>query len=532
MTIATLSTSVQQCINNFAAALTRNKTLILQCLAFTFIWGLIAHGFMFANNILSWDSLGQMVEGTYPDYPKVRVGKVLVPVYNYLIKGFITIPWMVGLLSLLFIGLASFLIAKLFSLRSIFSLILLTGILTVNVTVIAINGTYISDIDANMFAMLCSVIAAYWWRKYKYGFLWGSLPLAFSLGIYQSYISVTIVLVIFISILDLLQMRFAKDVFLNGLRAIAMLLIAGILYFIAFKVIYAVFDIELYSTYNSIDAGLKMTPQMLIEVILQTYVDTIHDLLYVPSVYRFGLTKRLHIVLLSIPLIIITRQMFNKNLNIWNKILVIALIAILPWGMNICKVISGGHCHDIMRYAFWLDYLLVVLIIKWNCDNRILTQWGFDYWSKLICGALLFIILLWNVRLANSAYFIKSLEDKATFSLLTRVSADIDRQPGYVLGETEIAFIGEPRHLFIDFPHRSRSLHGMWYHANFMHERCGDYLRNFLMSRAVFVTGEDKITELKELEEVKSMPFYPAEGSIQMIGDILVVKLGEINIER
>lgn len=533
MTITTLSTSVQQCINNFAAALIRNKTLILQCIGFTFLWGLIAHGFMFANNNLSHDSLLQLVEGSYTTSGKVGLGRVFVPAYEYIVRGVITIPWMIGIISLLYIGVASFFVAKIFSLRSTPSLILLTGILSVNVTVTALTATYISDLDADMFAMLASVVAVFCWAKYKKGFFLGAIPLAISLGLYQSYISTTITLVIFFLIISLLQGQSYKEVIINGLKAVAMILCAGLLYICAMKVVFAVYDVALSSgDYNSLDAGLTMSWKTMIKVAFSTYTDTLHKIFYVPSIYRMGITRRVHILLVAIPLLIIFLQMFSKKLNIWNKLLIVALVALLPWAMNISQVLAANISHTLMYYALWLIYLFVILIVKWNSNNAILTKWNFDYWCKLLSGCLILLVLIGNVRLANTAYFVKDMENKAALSLATKISADIEHHADYVVGETKVAFVGVPYHLLNDFPAawRSRMLVGMHAHGYLTEGRCSPYFNYYLMSSSNRISRQE-MKDLAQLDAVQAMPLYPEEGSIQMIDDILVVKLGEGEVQ-
>ncbi len=191
--------------NCFTETMSRNKQLLLQCIGLTFLWGLIAHGFMFANNNLSWDSLVHIKESFYPYSWKASLGRIFVPIYEASIRGRVTIPWLIGILSLLYISIALLFISKIFNIQSAFSLFIIAGILTVNPTITSITATYISDLDADMLAMLLSVIAVYCWQKLRKGYLYGAIPLMLSLGLYQSYISTTIVLIIFVCVLNLLR---------------------------------------------------------------------------------------------------------------------------------------------------------------------------------------------------------------------------------------------------------------------------------------------------------------------------------------
>lgn len=68
----------------------------------------------------------------------------------------------------------------------------------------------------------------------------GTVSLLLSLGIYQAYITVTIVLVLWLSISDLLEEGEVRDVLKHSVRAIVIVLASGLLYLLAGKVIYAI----------------------------------------------------------------------------------------------------------------------------------------------------------------------------------------------------------------------------------------------------------------------------------------------------
>ncbi len=534
MTITTLSTFVQQCINNFAAALIRNKTLILQCIGFTFLWGLIAHGYMFANNNLSWDSLMQIIEPMYDGSAKVAVaGRIFVPAYEFLTRGMVTIPWLIGIITLLYISIATFLVSKLFNLHSTFSIFLIAGILVANPTVTAINATFISDLDADMLAMALSVLSAYCWRKMRYGWIWGAIPLLFAIGLYQSYISTTIVLIIFICVLDLLKGKPSKDILCKGGLAIVMILLAGLLYFAALKLTFAILDKELISgSHNSLDIGLSMTPKQFFDAIFGAYTNAVHGILFMPSVYRGRIISVITGLLLLCPACVVMKQLFSKKIQTGAKVLIVVLLGVTPLAMNVCHVLTNNFSHDLMHYAFWLIYLFVLIVLKCNTEEQIINHFNFAKWSKILNVTLLLIMLFWQVRLANLAYFVKDVENKAVHSLYTRLISDIEEYPGYVVKETKVAFMGVPSTLLNNNNEAYARAHGLfavWPVMAIFHPE--HYISYFLCYPATFTPKKQNIA-LFETEAVQAMPLYPAEGSMQMMDDILVVKLGDVLLEK
>ncbi|MCD8125882.1 MAG: glucosyltransferase domain-containing protein, partial [Lachnospiraceae bacterium] len=238
----------------------RSRPFLFRCLLYTFAWGLVTHGTMYLHNSISHDSLNEFISDARVLSWKISLGRVLYPVYQALTRGFITLPWLVGLLTLLYTGMAVFLVMKLFDVKSRKIAFLAAGIFTANITVIAVTATYINDLDADLFAMLLAVGAAFLWRRGRRGLLPGAFLLAFSLGLYQSYLSMTVTLFLLASILDLLDGREWKEVFYRGWESIAMLIGGGVLYIIELKIGCLISGVSLQSgSYNSLDRMLSMS---------------------------------------------------------------------------------------------------------------------------------------------------------------------------------------------------------------------------------------------------------------------------------
>ena len=107
---------------------------------------------------------------------------------------------MVGLLALFWLGLSVFLTVQMLPLRGFAAIFLTAGIFTVNQAVTATTVTYLNDLDADLFGMLCAVAAVYLWQRCRFGFLGGMVMIAGCMGFYQSYLSVAIVLILMVCI--------------------------------------------------------------------------------------------------------------------------------------------------------------------------------------------------------------------------------------------------------------------------------------------------------------------------------------------
>ncbi len=517
---------------SFVDKLKSNRKTIVLCLISTFIWGLVAHAYIFLHSSFSHDSLNEFNADVFGNKWKIRLGRVFVPAYHTLTRGDLALPWLVGLLSLLYVGLAVFLVIKIFAVKSKFITVLVSGIFIANLAFTATAATYITDLDCNMLGMLFSVLAVYLWKKYKWGFLFGIVPVCLSLGIYQSFISVTITLVLIELILQLLNCEKFSTVLIKGFKGIGMLFGGGISYFVSVKIVCHITKIPLMSQgYNSVDSFLFMSPSALFSSAINSYKETAKTFLRATSTYSIRTITVISLALIVVAGAVVLCRLLNKSISVPSKILTLVLIAVMPWGMNVARILSGGMSHDLMHYAVWLTYMFALLIgiwgIKWFANLNQTIKYG-----QLGITAGLVVVILWgNVQLSNAAYLKKDFEDKAGLSLFTRVLYKIENFDGYVSGETPVVFIGQPYDniSLIDGFEDSYRITGSVY-SFVLGAGSRTYYRSYFEN---ILTNPIKIADSKiwypmlEDKRTEEMPSYPDEGCIKMIDGVMVVRLGD-----
>ena len=138
-----------------------DKNILRESFIFTFILGLIAHGYCFLNLLVSHDSLNDFY--VYDQWERANFGRIFYSIYISLTRGRIVLPWLIGMLALCWISAAVYLIAKMFEVEKSGLILLISGIFVTNPTVYALAATYIHDLDADMLAMMISVASAYMW---------------------------------------------------------------------------------------------------------------------------------------------------------------------------------------------------------------------------------------------------------------------------------------------------------------------------------------------------------------------------------
>ena len=526
-------------MNNLRQCFARNKKWLLFSLMATFMWGLAAHGYGFLHSSFTHDSLTEFNGALFGNHFKLTSGRFISPIYRAVMRTPLTLPWMIGLLALLWIGLSVFLLVKIFRMDSKVLVALTAGILSVNLTVSATAATFLHDFDCDMFALLCTVLAVYLWRSHPRGWILGAPFVMFSLAIYQSYITVSISLAMFVCILRLLDGDSFQDVFKDGLKAIGMLLLGGVLYGIGLKAAQRLTHISLSSgNYNSLDKALELDWNTFVSLFQESYTKFYSRLVNAISPFP-SVTSKISTLLLMIACGICAVSLLNRKVRWPEKLLCLGLLLLLPPAMNLMHILTMGNAHELMLYAFWLTWLFVLLLawhlVKWlkNGSFRLSIPGNSRLAEipKYVCLLLVFVLIYSNVQTANAMYVKKDLETNAYRSLMTRVLYKIEDYDDYEPGSTPVAFIGTSDQINEVIPgfEKYRDPNGMYFAdvLVFMElDQCQAYFRYILNNPMVFA-DYGKWQELKASETVAAMPCYPDDGCLQMVDGVLVVKLGE-----
>ena len=189
-------------LENAINYLNKNKKSIIICLLTAFIFGIICHGYCYFNQFYSHDSIGVYADNGEALW-QLSLGRFLVGV-QMKIRGMYSSATMIGFLSLLFIGISSYIICKLFNINEIIFQIITTCLLVVCPSFTFSNATYIFLSDIYMLALLLATISTYLIRKNNKISYISIILICIICGLYQSYLFV---------ILGLLCMLLIKDLF-------------------------------------------------------------------------------------------------------------------------------------------------------------------------------------------------------------------------------------------------------------------------------------------------------------------------------
>lgn len=508
-------------------------SLLKRCMLMTLIWGLVAHAYGFLNFTISHDSLEALYSGAAETEWKISIGRIFVTIYRLFTRGLLTAPWLIGLLSLVWIGLSVYLVARIFEKKTNVFIILISGIMTVNLTVTALTATFLHDLDIDMFALLMMVLAVYLWKKYCRGFCVGIVLITFALGLYQSYLSVAIALIIIVSITDLLDGKSFKTVMLHGIKGIIMLAGSAILYLALMNLICNITGVLLNDSYNSMSQIFDSSVSSLFWNSIKSYYYWFVYFLSPASLYHSALIGAANILLGICMFGIVCIAIFGEGLGGLEKLLLLLLGGLLPLGMNISCVLSHGVLHGLMMYAFCFVYLLALLLAEWMKKNAQASKARFANAMQLLMIAIV-VLVIWNgIPISNAAYLKKDLERQQTLSLMTRVTARMDSLEDYESGVTPVAFVGKidmdemPGFEVFEGDGNTTGVQGLTANDQIKNYRDYEAYFKYILNIPINLCEEETRLELWETETVQNMMVFPEEGCMKMVDGILVVKMGE-----
>ena len=500
--------------------------LLATCVCFVFIWGLIAHAYGFLNSIFSHDTLNAIVATQREELWKIQLGRFLVPIYRQVVRPALAMPWLIGVLSLFYLSLGSFLICDLLTIKSRIAILLISGILATNLTVTALTATYIYELDLDMLALLLSIGAVYIWRRFRIGFLAGAVLTMLSFGLYQAYVTVIISLVMICLMIDLLDGREIKSIVFNGIKAIAMLLLGGGIYACAVKAACLIAHTELSSSQNSVMTLFKKSQTPIYRWVLMAYKHYGKKVNRMVSVYPQYVEMAFNTVFALSGLYCLIQVIRINN----HKKLICAGLALMlllyPLGSDIVYILSHGNVHDLMVFSFVFIYIFLIALLVRNNGNQ---------YTKFCRNAvyLLVFLLLWgNVQTSNAIYLKKDLDAASALSLMTRVVDRIESSDGYKPGETPVAFIGNYAQLpiegfdeYTEATGAKSSAAVLGVNSNNAYNTYKSYIKYILNAKMNFV-DDVEWDRLLDDETLKSMPAFPDKNCIRMVDGVLVVNMG------
>lgn len=467
------------------------------------VFGLAAHGYWMTNKIPFDDDLPNMwnkgatvVSGRYG----LEVLRLLMPD--------VSMPWIYGLMSLVFLALAVCVTIRVFHIRSRVLQVLLAGVF---VSFPAETGTmgYLFTAAPYALALLLSVTGVWLFLEGRRG-RWAAAPLliAFSCSVYQGYFAFASGFCVIWMIRALVCTgESPRAVFREGLRLLGMLLVSLAVYALAIFTFSRVLGLPLLEEAVNSRQSLPLRFLVAYSAWLKTLFRGYFAYVNSPA------SRLFHALLLAVCAAAAVIRLRGRREA--PRLLLLAVCAFLfPLGCYCLYLLAdNAYIHALALYPFASLYVLCAVLL----DGPEVPV------PRVLASAALAAILLNNLYFANAAALHAQLQYENARALYTGMLTRVCSTEGFN-ENSRLAILGEAPALRTDFSPYFDFTNFTLPGVNILDVRqAGPLIRNYLGFDIPFADEADAAA-IRESEAFAAMPVYPYAGSVQKFGDVIVVR--------
>lgn len=478
------------------------------------VLGLVTHLPIMLSDIPNHDGLASI----YFDQNMITSGRWFLSIACGF-SSYYSLPWLIGLLAMLFLAISAVLLVEVLEIKKVSGGMLIAGLL---VTFPVLTGTfaYVFTMDGYMLAVLLSVLAVYLVGKGKWGFLLGGICLAFSMGIYQAYLPVCILLCIYKVVLIMLEDKKIKEKAKNISSYLCMGIIGAALYYIILQILLTIQGKEL-ASYQ----GINEMTGFSFGTITQLYKDFIEFVLTGKVLFNNLFSILAFCMIAGLFVITIVQLCIRKKLykTLWFYAVIIALIVAIPVVSNVILLISPNvSYHTLMRY----QYVIFLMVMLAFVQNYLETTNHIAWAGTVLCVAG-FVMIFNYVVTDNIAYSNLEKKYEKTYAYCIRLADRMEQTEGYYQG-IPVAMIGvvsDNEYPLTDVTGdvTSKLLGITGDTLLYTGENYKAFFKNYL-GITINLVPIDNMTEIYNSKEYWEMNSFPAENSMQVVDGVLYIK--------
>ena len=492
------------------------------CFFTAFFVGLVAHFYKITNWLPNWDSL----VFRYDSQNMLKIGRWFLPVVCSF-SSFYDLPLLNGIIAIVFHAMSAVCICKMLRVEKKMTAAFIGAVIVSYPTVTSVM-MYNYVADGYSIAFFFSVLAALFMTQEKPKYWLGVLLIALSAGIYQAYITVTIMLVL-LHLID--ELFFQNATFGTVWKKGLLMLLSGVLgvsiYAIVLKVILGVFSVELLD-YQGANATASLSGINLaasLYIVKETFLKCFFDVS--GGVNLHAVLNGLVFLLMLIYYLrsIVINKIYRKPANLF-VILILAVMLIFGAGA-LAFINPEADYHNLMLMGYAVFYVLFFLLYERGKEPRE-TYAAIKSWVVLL---LAIIVVANQVVIANVSYHKAQIAYEKSYGVLVRIADRIEQTPGAencdqllvigALDNSEAYGVTLP-------PDMTGVTDGYIIRAD--DEIVGQSvlcsaLNDYCDKNYTFISGAQK-KEILQREDVQSMEKWPSKDCVAIVDDIIVIKLG------
>ena len=492
------------------------------CFFAAILVGLFTHFYKIANWLPNWDSL----VFRYDEQNMAAMGRWFLPVVCSF-SSFYDLPFLNGIIAIIFHALGAICICKMLNVKSKITAALI-GSVVVSYPTVTSFMMYNYVTDGYAIAFFLSTLAAVYMTKDKPKLIISAILIALSTGIYQAYITVTIMLVLLHLVDELIFQNISVVVVLKKTAYMLLTGLCGvIIYTVIFKSVLGIFSIELLDYQGANQAATLSNINIFasLYVIKETFRKCFFD---------FSNGINLYVVLNGLLLFftfayylktILINKIYKKPATLF-VVIILGIMSVLGAGA-IAFVNPSVDYHNLMLMGYSVFYLFFIIIYERGTEKNE-KHTAIKKWILLLTSALM---IANQVVIANVSYHKAQMAYEKSYGVLIRIADRIEQTEGTDASD-KILVIGALSdseaysvNLTPDITgitegyilRKDDEVVGQSVLTSALNDYCG---KNF-----TFISGDQKDAMLKR-EEIKSMEEWPMKNCVAVVDGVVVVKLG------
>lgn len=361
--------------------------------------------------------------------------------------------------------------------------------------------------------------------------IWGILAcgicIAFSMSCYQAYIDIFCVLVL-LALIKMIQKQ--KDV-----RSLAAFLgrglfggvLGGIFYFISARLmlLYAGGSLASYKGAGTVSIGqmLRSLPSSIVNCYQCFYEFLVEKAMYINK-GAYEVTLRVVLVLLAAGVVYVCVKIFHTS--IMYGVAFIVCILVFPMAANAVLLLAPGNSATLLMSMG--SMYIVVLPVMLLPENG-----TFDFCLRRVCFLAVSSLLWVSILTVENDQLALSEGRTAAVTLAQNIIGEL-REKGYLGNDYAIALVGRPANndLFRGdtafYTANAYAQFGYWSTQSGNNRASWEGLITQYCGVRINLCYEETYDIIRLMDEVENMPEFPAEGSVQEIEGVIVVKVSEL----
>lgn len=508
-------------IDNICKKITRNDVLAI---IVVFILGIVNNFNFITTEGIAPDALSTgdfNIAGNW----EVSLGRFGIRLVNLMRFGLVN-KFIIILICLLFLAGSVIFITRTFKIKNKIVVFLVASLVSV-APQFTETYMFIYCADAYTLAFLISTLTVFFLSKSetnKFYYLYACICTIVVCSLYQAYLGVIIGLTILLLIYHLVNNMSIKDVLVRSVKYILSIAAGVWIYYLILKIILFLLGISLSAYKGANSLGID-TIKSLPKTIIQTYKDFYYFFFtnkVINNTYwgREKINSILFVAsIIGLVCVVLKNKYDNKTLRV---LLMIILLGIFPIGISIMDLIAPTTRINLVTGPGLIISIIIIVLIYKKLNNT-----SFENVLKYLYIVML-LLLIYTFILENTYTYMCRQQTHMNYYT---ISNDIYNKATELEG-----FSNEKKWMFsdvikFDIIEMNKS-NGFISNDNETWNNYNGTLQNYnyfekYLGIKIKICSREEYKKIIETQEFKEMPTYPQKGSVQIINNVVVIKVSE-----